>query len=198
MQTINEKNETINSLVSKNDYLSSQVKNLTDRLGLVEQNVRATNVEINGIPEHKSENLVRTIQQLGTIVRNPIGDGEIMHVTRVAKFNKENDRPRSVIVKLTCQRRRDELLAAVIKFNKSNRDDKLNSEHLGIGGPRIPVFVSEHLTPTNKYLHAAARKRAKETGTKFIWVRDGRIFARKNEQSPAIYIKNEESLKLIV
>lgn len=103
-----------------------------------------------------------------------------------------------MIVKLPCQRRRDELLAAVTRFNKKNSADKLNSQHLGIGSRRVPVFVSEHLTPTNKYLHAAARRKAKETGTMFIWVRDGRIFARKNERSPAVYIKNEESLKLIV
>lgn len=41
-------------------------------------------------------------------------------------------------------------------------------------------------------------KKAKDVGAKFVWVRDGRIFVRKNEQSHAIFIKNEESLKLIV
>lgn len=197
LQSVNERNEIINSLILKNDNLTSQVKILTDRMGQIEQSMRSSNVEINGIPEHRSENLIKTIQQLGIIVNSPLQDNDILHVARVAKVNKESDRPRSVVVKLQSQRRRDELLAAVSRFNKTKRDDKLNSEHLGIGGHCVPVFVSEHLTPTNKHLHAAARKKAKETGSKFVWVRDGRIYVRKNEQSPAIYIKNEDSLKLI-
>ncbi|CAG5018519.1 unnamed protein product [Parnassius apollo] len=198
MQTVKERNEVIQSLIQKNDNLSSQVRSLTERIEQIEQNMRAPNVEINGIPEHKSENLLKTIEQLGFAIENPLGDNDVLHVSRIAKLNKESDRPRSVIVKLRSQRRRDELLAAVTKFNKKNPDNKLNSEHLGIGGRRVPVYVSEHLTPKNKHLHAAARKKAKETGAKFVWVRDGRIFVRKHEQSHAIYIKHEESLKLIV
>lgn len=198
MQTVNEKNEIINNLVTKNENLSSLVQNLQERLCQVEQNARVTNIEISGIPEKKFENLVKTVEQLGNIVENPIIESEILHVTRVAKLNKDNSRPRSVIVKLSSQRRRDELLAAVSKFNKKNKDDKLNTAHLGIGGRREPVFVSEHLTLSNKQLHAAARKRSKEVGWKFVWVRDGRVFVRKSEQSPAIYIKNEDSLKVIV
>lgn len=198
VKTVNERNEAINCLISRNETLSTQVSNLTVRIEQMEQNMRSSNIEINGIPEHKSENLFKTIEQLGTIVANPVGDSDILHVTRIAKLNRDSDRPRSVIVKLRSQRRRDELLAAVTKFNKTNRNDKLNSEHLGIGGHRVPVFVSEHLTPANKHLHAAARKKAKESGAKFVWVRDGRVFVRKDEQSHAIYIKNEHSLKLIV
>ncbi|XP_072934928.1 uncharacterized protein [Epargyreus clarus] len=196
-QIINEKTEIISSLLAKNDNLTSQIKNLTSRLGQVEQNMRSTNIEINGIPEHRTENLIKTVEQLGRVIESPLGNTDILYVTRIAKLNKETDRPRSVIVKLHNQRRRDELLAAVTNFNKNNRENKLNSEHLGIGGRRVPVFVSEHLSPTNKHLHAAARKRAKETGAKFVWIRDGRVFVRNDEQSHAIYIKDEESLKLI-
>ncbi|CAK1595939.1 unnamed protein product [Parnassius mnemosyne] len=198
MQSVNEKSETINRLVSKNEKLTTQVKNLTDRLGQIERNMRVCNVEITGIPEHKSENLLSTVEQLGRIVESPIAESDILHVTRIAKLNKESNRPRSVIVKLRSQRHRDELLAAVTRFNKKNKDNKLNTEHLGLGGRREPVFVSEHLTPTNKHLHAAARKKAKEAGFMFVWIRDGRILARKNEQSHAIYIKDDESLKLLL
>lgn len=198
LQSVNKKNDIINSLVSKTEKLSSQLKSVTDRIVQVEQNMRVTNIEINGIPEHKSENLLRTVEQLGRIVQSPIAPNDILHVSRVAKINKESSRPRSVIVKLRSQLRRDELLVAVSRFNKKNKDNKLSTEHLGIGGSRSPVFVSEHLTLTNKQLHAAARKKAKEAGFKFVWIRDGRIFTRKSEQSHVIYLKDEDSLKLIV
>ncbi|CAG5059880.1 unnamed protein product [Parnassius apollo] len=71
MQTVKERNEVIQSLIQKNDNLSSQVRSLTERIEQIEQNMRAPNVEINGIPEHKSENLLKTIEQLGFAIENP-------------------------------------------------------------------------------------------------------------------------------
>lgn len=197
LKSVNEKNAAICDLASKNVNLTTQVKTLTERLGQVEQHMRSSNVEINGIPEHRSESLVKTLEQLGNVVENPFVENDILHITRVAKLNKESDRPRSIIVKLRSQRRRDELLAAVSKYNRKHSDNKLNSKDLGIGGRQVPVFVAEHLTPFNKSLHAASRKKAKEAGYKFVWVRDGRIFVRKNEQCPAIVIHSVESLKLL-
>ncbi|CAG5019703.1 unnamed protein product [Parnassius apollo] len=100
MQTVKERNEVIQSLIQKNGNLSSQLRSMTERIEQIEQNMRAPNVEINGIPEHKSENLLKTIEQLGFAIENPLGDNDVVHVSRIAKFNKESDRPRSVIVKL--------------------------------------------------------------------------------------------------
>lgn len=197
IKSVNEKNTKISSLESKNDSLTLQVTTLTDRLGQVEQQMRSSNLEINGLPEHRTENLLKTMEQLASVVNNPIAENDVLHVTRIAKLIKETDRPRSVIVKLKSQRRRDELLAAVAQYNRKHSSNKLNSEHLGIGGRPVPIFVAEHLTPTNKHLHAATRKKAKEAGYKFVWVRDGRIFVRKNEQCPAICVKDIEKLKVL-
>lgn len=196
-KSVDEKDVIISNLESKNNTLTSQMKSLSERLGQIEQHSRSNNLEINGIPEHRSENLFKTLEQLGNAVDNPFAENDILHVTRISKLNKETDRPRAVIVKLRSQRRRDELLAAVVRYNKKNNIDKLSSEHLGYGGRRMPVFVSEHLTPANKSLHAATRKKAKDSGYKFVWVRDGRVLARKDEQSPAIVIKDVECLKLL-
>lgn len=126
-------------------------------------------------------------------------DGDIQHVTRIAKMNKDSKRPRAVILKLRSIRYRDQLLAAVHKFNKSKKQqDKLNSTHLGLAGTAEPVYVAEHLTPANKSLHALTRKKAKEAMYSFVWIRDGRIYVRKNENSSALLIRNHDSLNLIV
>lgn len=195
---LKEKSVIISDLEKANVSLTSTVHDLTSRLSLVEQHMRESNLEINGIPEHKTENLPSTILQLSKAVDSTLTDEEILHVTRVAKMDKDSDRPRAVIVKLRSQRHRDAVLAAVSKFNKKKADEnKLSSHHLGYGGPRVPVFVSEHLTPENKSLHAATRKLSKELGYKFVWVRNGRIYIRKDEDAQAIYIRNRESLKLI-
>ncbi|KOB73224.1 Zinc finger DNA binding protein [Operophtera brumata] len=163
-----EKTTVINQLKNENEKLHGTVHDLSSRLNTVELHMRECNIEINGIPENRSENLIDTVVKLTKSVDSPLEVGDIQHVTRIAKLNRDSDKPRAVIVKLRSPIQRDGVLAAVFKHNKENKEEKLNTHHLGIGGTRKPVFVSEHLTPANKSLHAAARKRAKDMSYKLI------------------------------
>ncbi|CAH2233669.1 jg10635 [Pararge aegeria aegeria] len=70
-----EKSAIINQLNKENDQLRSSVKDLTNRLNIVESHLRECNIEVNGIPEHRSENLVNTMLQLGQVVKNPLING---------------------------------------------------------------------------------------------------------------------------
>lgn len=189
------KNVLIEKLRVDNEHLILNVNDLTNRLGQVEQHMRECNVELNGVPEHSSESLSNTVMQLARTVDCPITEDDIQNVTRIAKINKDTNRPRAIVVKLRNVRQRDSLLAAAHKFNKNKKtQEKLNSQHLGIGGTSVPVYISEHLTPANKQLHAATRQRAKELSYKFVWVRDGRIYMRKDEYTPAKFIRGMDSL----
>lgn len=192
-QHLNEKDNLIKVLKLDNELLKTELKSVTARLDLTEQHLRECNLEINGIPEHRSENLTDTLIKLTAVIDCPLQADDIHKVTRVAKVNNSSNRPRSIVVKLRSQRTRDTILAGTARFNKKQPDNKLNSLHLGLPDPRSPIFVSEHLSPANKALHAAARRKAKETSCKFVWIRNGRVYVRRNEFSQAICIKNSES-----
>lgn len=187
----------IEALNGKYSHLHTTFNMISTRLNLAEQYLRESNIEINGIPEHRNENLPNCLLQLAKTVNAPLDDGDILHVTRVAKLDKQNNRPRAVVAKLRSPRQRDVLLAAIYNFNKKNPTSKLSTGHLGYAGERSPVFVAEHLTPANKQLHAETRQRAKEYNYKFTWVRNGRIYVRKDENTQAILIRCSESLKKI-
>ncbi|KOB52279.1 Zinc finger DNA binding protein, partial [Operophtera brumata] len=161
-----------------------------DRLAQMEQHSRGTNIEIQCVPEQSSENLILVVQQLAKSVSFELQDSDIHLCTRTAKMDPSSLRPRSIIVKLNSPRTRDGFLAATLNFNKKNPTKKLNSNHLGISGTSIPVFVGEHLSPRNKELHRAARLKAKEKDYKYVWVRGGRIFVRKTERDQATVIKD--------
>lgn len=92
---------------------------------------------------------------------------------------------------------RDTVVAAVIRFNRSKKrtEDKLNAVYLGFPNNKRPVYVSEHLTLANKKLHAATRATAKEKGYKYVWIRNGRIFIRKNNECPSMVIRREDLKK---
>lgn len=128
----------------------------------------------------------------------PIPTEKILHCTRIAKINRENNqRPRSIVVQFATPRDRDTFLAAAIKFNKSKPSpENLNTSHLGYSGEK-PVYVLEHLSPSNKALHAAARLAARKSGYKHVWIRHGRIFVRKTDHSDYILIRDMNSLDKI-
>ncbi|XP_047020592.1 uncharacterized protein LOC135117403 [Helicoverpa armigera] len=189
---------TLKSLNNENVQLKSTVADLTFKLNYLEQQARSNNLELQCLPEHKQENLYTVTKQLGSVVGCVLKDNDIAHVTRVAKLNTSSPRPRSIVVQLANPRVRDQLLAAVINYNKKNKDNKLNSSDLGIGGSKTPVYVTEHLSASNKSLHAATRIRAREVGYKYVWVRSGRIYVKKDDNAEHFHIKNSDTLSKLV
>lgn len=184
----------VQDIKSENSKLQDAVVSLNNRINNMEQDARSCNVEIQCVPEHKNENLNVIIMRTAKAVGFNLSEENLLHYTRVAKSNNSNTRPRSIIARLSSTRIRDNFLAAVISFNKQNKNDKLNSEHIGVAGGKKPIYVVEHLSPFNKSLHAAARIKGKELGFKYVWVRNGKIYMRKTDDSAYILIRNKEIL----
>ena len=189
---------TVRELKEENTQLSAFNSELGQRLNNLEQQARSKNVEIQCFPENKQENLYTIVKQLGSVVKCELKDSDILHCTRIAKVQTNSARPRSVVVQLASPRIRDQLLAAVINYNKTNKNNKLNSADFGIAGKNTPVYIVEHLSSYNRTLHAAARLKAKERGFRYVWVRNGRIFVRKSDGDGHILIKNLDSVDKIV
>lgn len=187
--------EDYKNLKSECQQLRTTVTALNDRLETMEQYLRESNIEVQGVPQHKNENVVSVVKKIADVVSFKLGDADILKCSRVASVNKNTNKPRAIIVKLKSTRCRDEFYSAVARFNKSKPDSKLDSSMLGIGGDKSFIYVSEHLSPANKALHAATRAKARELSYKFVWVRNGRIFIRKNETSGFIHVKNREVLE---
>lgn len=194
-QQFDSQSALITQLQSDNEKLRSVTTELTQRVNKAEHLSRTCNVEIQCVPENKSENLYSTVQQLAKTIKCPLSDSDLDYCTRIAKINTKSPRPRSILVKFSSRRLRDSFLAGVIKFNRNNPTDKLNTSHLGYGAnKKIPVYVCEHLTLDTKQLHAEARRKAKELNFRFCWVRDGKVFLRKTENSNYILVKDRSIL----
>lgn len=196
--TLEDKSDRIKDLEKDNCGLRDAIQQMNHRLNLVEQNSRSANIELQCVPENKAENLVTTVQQLGKVISCDIKDPDILHCTRIAKKDPQSTRPRTILVKLSSPRLRDSFLAASMKYNRNNIKDKLNTSHLGIAMEKPqPIYVTEHLSSENKSIHAAARIRGKELGFKFVWVRDGKVFMKKDESSQRIVVNNLEKIKAL-
>jgi hypothetical protein len=179
----------------ENELLGARdlTEKLSYRINALEQQLRESNIEVHGVPENRSEILAATIKQIGNVVSLKLEDEDIIKVTRVTKFNKESKAPRTIVAKLKSPRQRDEFISAITRYNKQHPTNRMNTGLIGIAG-NSPVYISEHLSPQNKALHAAARIKAKEKRYKFVWVRSGRVFVRRDENSPFMHIKSLSSL----
>ncbi|CAH2092602.1 unnamed protein product [Euphydryas editha] len=187
--------KSLSNLNSENQNLRSQIFVLEGKMDQLEQQARDCNVELQCVPENKNENILTIVQQMATIVACDLSDQNILSYHRVPKVDSKSQRTRSIVVKLSSPRKRDDLLASVKRFNKNNPQNKLNTSHLGFAGQNSPVYVVEHLSLKNKKLHAATRLAAKEKKYEFVWIRNGRVFVRKNHESAALWIKNVDILK---
>lgn len=64
-------------------------------------------------------------------------------------------------------------------------------------GSKALLYVNDELTQHNKRLLWMTKTKAKESGWKFIWVKSGNIYARRNENSRFVIINNTSDLEII-
>ncbi|XP_069360862.1 uncharacterized protein [Maniola hyperantus] len=188
--------KSINILETENKLLQSSLNDLNARLSQLEQHSRASNIEIQCLPEHRNENLLSVINQMANTIKYNLNESDVHVCTRTARMHKNSNRPKSVVVKFSCPRVRDEFLAAAINFNRKaeRASEKLNTSHIGLGGELKPIYITEHLSPTQKALHAAARLKAKELNYRYVWIKRGNIYMRKSETAEYMFVRNMDTL----
>lgn len=184
----------LKELESENLHLRGELTIVKTRLGTVEKISRGLNVEMQAVPENRSENVVELFKTLCNSIDFPITDNDIRSCRRVAKHDQSSPRPRNILVTLTTPRIRESVLSAAYRYNKNNPKDKLNTRHLGITSETAEIYVTEHHSPEVKLLYAEARKFKKAQKYDFAWVKHGQVYVRKNVDSKAVLIKSVDSL----
>lgn len=171
---------------------NNEIRQLKLELNTMQQRDRLNNIEIAGLPESKFENLQDIFCKLATSLGVSMSAGDIVQIHRVQPMTKAAGRPKTVIVKCTSSLLRDSIISAARK-NKG-----LTTASIGLPGDAKTLFINEHLTPYNRLLHKKAREAAKLKHYQFVWIRDGKVFCRKEDKTALIRIREESDLKLIV
>jgi hypothetical protein len=60
--------------------------------------------------------------------------------------------------------------------------------------PNYSIYVNESLTAHNRKLYSKARDLKKSGKLKYLWVRGGKIFGRKEDGSERFVLRTEEDL----
>lgn len=166
--------------------LEGKTEGLESRVVQSEQYSRNKNIEIRGVVECENENTFAVVAKIGEAIKEPITKLDVECCHRVPVRNSDNG---NIIVQLKSREKRNAILQKAKKARLTNDALELqNSE---------PIYVNEHLCPALKKLLGMTVSRKREYAWKSAWTFNGKIFAKKTDDSRMIQINNERDLEKI-
>lgn len=179
-------------------YVESLEKKIID----LQHKSRSSGIEIRNITQTDEETttcLIKAVCSIGKLVGMPIPETEFRDIYRLpGKNTKDMAAPttRPIIAEFTTVQTKQNLLSAIRSFNsKKSKENKLNSELIGIPGKRHAVYVAEQLSSGSKKLFYLAREYAKKHNYTFCWINNGNIFLRKQPGDKQLLINSEKCLQ---
>lgn len=176
-ETLEKENEklrkTNDNLMTDCMQMKKELEECELRMTANEQYSRNCNIEIKGVLESSDEDLVKTVCQIATSVEQSIEPDDIEVVHRVKTRNEQA--PSNIVVRFKNRGKRDALLQKAKKTRLTMKD-------LG-NSSSAPIYVNDHLCPALKRLLGMAIEKKKACNWKFVWVKDGHILARKDEDA---------------
>lgn len=172
----------VSELCESNKVKEKQIKEMDIRINDLEQQLLNKNIEIKNITKQniQANEVVKTIANSFNV---EIHENDISNSYSLNKSQK-------VIIEFTSLNKKRELLSKIKghRVDASLVNDDTNIKY---------IYVNEHLTPHKRRLLWLAKTKAKESNWKFVWVRNGNIYAKKNETSNPIIITNATDIELI-
>lgn len=166
-------------LLGENKELRNNLEESMNRIAELEQYSRLKNLEIKGIPFSPNEHVRDVVKRVSEALSVPL---ELPDVDTCHRVPTKKPGQQHIVVQFTTRQKRDAVFYAAKK-------KRLTSTMIDIPGQPSPIFVNEHLTMLNKMLLSEAIKAKKNKNWKFVWTKNGKVYARKAENSGIIDIK---------
>lgn len=182
----------------ENQELRTQNEGLRNKMNDLEQYSFNYNLVFNGIPENKNEDTYCIVTKIAECLGVNIDRDHIEYCHRLKKSEKvkekeeqdnESPKPPSIVAKFYTRQTKDDIL-----LGKKNKWD-LTAKDLGFDQNNT-VYVNEHLTATNRNLFWLARGAKRQLKYKYAWSKGGRVFLRKDENSPIIRVTQPSDIPL--
>lgn len=171
----------IQELQLKDQQKSEKIKELTERIEKMEQKSLERNIEIGNITNENIE-VIEVLRQISESVGVPINNTDINKAYKIKRKNK-------ISVEFVSLNKKREVM------------DKIKRHRVEIKIPgqenNTMYYVNDELTAHNKHLLWLTKIKAKESNWKYVWVKNGNIYARKNENSPFTIIRNTSDIENI-
>lgn len=178
------------------------IQNLQNEINDQEQSTLMNDIELSCIPEFEGESLWHIALAVAKKLAVDIDERDLICATRVgSKLKSPNvsesrhqQRPRPIVIRLARKTLRDDFLKNARVRRGATTDD------LGLPPHNIRTFyVNERLTKRNRILLAKARERGRGLHWKFVWSKEGRIYAKQSDStySAVNWIRSEKDIERV-
>lgn len=159
-------------------FLEQTITELKLDLNDRDQEMLRNDVEISGIPETKNEGTLHLVLVVAGKLGLPLNEADVVSAERVGPVRpsvegEPGPRPRPLAVRLARRGHRDQILAAA----RVRRH--VTTEGMDLTETPRPIYVNERLTRSNRQIFRKAREASKSKTWKYVWTREGKIFARQ-------------------
>ena len=180
--------------------LQTTIQHLQEELDDRDRTLLLNDIELSGVPEFHGESGVHIIIAIAKKLGVELDERDVVSVSRagprrVGDVGEPNGadgttvlarhRARPLVVRLSRRVLRDDLLRAARVRRRSTTADLGLPQH----EPR-PFYINERLTKQNRSLFGRAREAGKAACWKYIWTRDGRVYARREDHSPVQLLRS--------
>lgn len=184
-------NGTVRQLQDENLLLKSNVNKLEHKMQLMENELGTIQSELNKIQQEKLNNQI-------VITGIPTEQNPSTIIPAIASILKIELSTTDIKSSRFLQKKNQTLKYAplLIEFNKQSNIGELLIQKYKQNGPLLPtqlnipqsqsikkIFINEYLTDNNRNLITQARKLRNTHNFKFIWYKNGYIWAKQNEGS---------------
>jgi Skp family chaperone for outer membrane proteins len=168
---------TVEVLKKQSDERELTIDSLLRQVNAQEQYSRNRNIELANVEQLESENIEQIILNIAEKLNIELDARDIDAVHRLpTKVKKGSDK---IIVQFTTRKTRDSFL--------EKRKEFIKSSDITSGQRDLRVYINENLSPFNRELLWKTKLKAKDKDIKFVWVKNGRILAKKDEGSNRVY-----------
>lgn len=189
---LNELTTKIEVMQTENKKNATTIQYLEEQLEATQRMQRMNHIEIRNVPVSSGEDIQQIVKSIGAKIGENINNGDLRNAHRLHTKNKEK---MHIIVEFNNTFKKEKFLTSFKKCNLAHPDRKLTVDDIGVPGKTGSlIYMSELLTPKARQLFYQARLLAKSENYKFCWIKRGKVFMKKNEESAAILFSNAEYL----
>jgi Baculovirus FP protein len=205
MQTMMKKFDSLPDKVTagqlENQEALEKIVKITTDLEEVRKENSLLKIELQKIKQEEVKNMVvvhglpneidafAAVKKLGDLLQVSIKDYHINDLYRIRPLDRNKHAP--VVIKLNSYKIKSDLI-----FNRKGRS--IYTSDIGLAGERAQIYINEYLTKEGMELFLDAKRLCKDCGFKYVWPKNGAIFAKKEDKSKRFQIFNKQQIVEII
>lgn len=190
IKIIEQQNKTI---TNENEQMQQRISYLEINYYRQQQQQLNTHLTIHGIPKQQNENLENIVINTVKVLNNNITTKEIKSVRRMNNNNSRTNNSPILVVEFMTNPIKQEIQQQF----KENGPIMLNQIFTTTKNETTKIYINEYLTDYTRNLLTEAKKLKTKYNFKYVWVKNGLIYAREKDGSDIIKILHHNSIRQI-